>query len=125
MAATTTMDESRASAVRATRWRQLICAIICMVMIANLQYGWTLFVNPINKATGWSIASIQFAFAIFIALETWLTPIQGWIVDVLGPNRGPKIMIGFGGIMVGIGWVINAYAGSLTMLYLGAIVSGA
>ena len=58
MAATTTMVESRASAVRATRWRQLICAIICMVMIANLQYGWTLFVNPINKAHGWSIASI-------------------------------------------------------------------
>ena len=81
-----------------------------MVMIANLQYGWTLFVNPINKAHGWSIASIQFAFAIFIALETWLTPIEGWIVDMLGPQRGPKIMVGFGGIMVGVGWVINAYA---------------
>jgi hypothetical protein len=55
-----------------TRWGQLIAVIICMVMIANLQYGWTLFVNPINKAHGWSIASIQVAFAIFIALETWL-----------------------------------------------------
>ena len=95
-----------------------------MVMIANLQYGWTLFVNPINKANGWSIASIQFAFAIFIALETWLTPIEGWIVDVLGPARGPKLMVGFGGIMVGVGWVINAYAGSLEMLYLGAVISG-
>jgi OFA family oxalate/formate antiporter-like MFS transporter len=95
-----------------------------MVMIANLQYGWTLFVNPINKANGWSIASIQFAFAIFIALETWLTPIEGWIVDVLGPHRGPKFMVAFGGITVGIGWVINAYAGSLAMLYLGAVISG-
>ena len=81
-----------------------------MVMIANLQYGWTLFVNPINKAHGWSMASIQFAFAIFIALETWLTPIEGWIVDSLGARRGPKLMVAFGGIMVGLGWVINAYA---------------
>jgi len=123
----TTTTTTRAPAVASVnaRWGYLAICIICMVMIANLQYGWTLFVNPINKANGWSIASIQFAFAIFIALETWLTPIQGWIVDVLGPHRGPKIMIGFGGIMVGIGWVINAYAGSLTMLYLGAIVSGA
>ncbi len=103
-----------------TRWVNLIFCIICMIMIANLQYGWTLFVNPINKAHGWSIGSIQVAFAVFIALETWLTPIEGWIADVIGP----KIVIAFGGIMVGIGWVINAYAGSLEMLYLGAVIGG-
>jgi OFA family oxalate/formate antiporter-like MFS transporter len=108
----------------ATRWSQLASVIICMVMIANLQYGWTLFVNPINKAHGWTIASIQFAFAIFIALETWLTPIEGWIVDVLGPQRGPKLVVAFGGIMVAIGWVVNSMADSLTMLYLGAVISG-
>jgi OFA family oxalate/formate antiporter-like MFS transporter len=95
-----------------------------MVMIANLQYGWTLFVNPINKAHGWTIASIQFAFAIFIALETWLTPIEGWIVDILGASRGPKIMVAFGGVMVGTGWVVNGYADSLSMLYFGAVISG-
>ena len=115
--ATVRMSES-------TRWINLILCIICMVMIANLQYGWTLFVNPINKAHGWSIASIQFAFAIFIALETWLTPIEGWIVDMLGPQRGPKLVVSFGGIMVAIGWVLNANAESLSMLYLGAVISG-
>jgi MFS transporter, OFA family, oxalate/formate antiporter len=106
------------------RWGFLAICVACMIMIANLQYGWTLFVNPINKAHGWSIASIQFAFSVFIALETWLTPIWGWIADVLGPQRGPKLMVAFGGIMVAIGWVINAYATSLEMLYLGAVVSG-
>ncbi len=95
-----------------------------MVMIANLQYGWTLFVNPINKSHGWSIASIQFAFALFIALETWLTPIEGWIVDSLGAERGPKIMVAFGGAMVAIGWAINAKAESLSMLYFGSVVAG-
>jgi OFA family oxalate/formate antiporter-like MFS transporter len=119
--ASTTIESERATTAR---WGYLAICVLCMVMIANLQYGWTLFVNPINKAQGWSIASIQFAFAIFIALETWLTPIEGWIVDMLGPQRGPKLMVAFGGIMVGIGWVINAYAGSLAMLYLGAVVSG-
>jgi OFA family oxalate/formate antiporter-like MFS transporter len=114
-----------ASTATASRWAQLVFVIVCMVMIANLQYGWTLFVNPINKAHGWSIASIQFAFAIFIALETWLTPIQGWIVDILGPRNGPRIMVAFGGFMVGVGWVINSTADTLTMLYAGAIISGA
>jgi OFA family oxalate/formate antiporter-like MFS transporter len=122
---TTTSNLVGARSVSGVRWGFLAICVVCMIMIANLQYGWTLFVNPINKAHGWSIASIQFAFSIFIALETWLTPIQGWIVDILGPQRGPKVMVAFGGIMVAIGWVINAYATSLEMLYLGAIVSGA
>jgi OFA family oxalate/formate antiporter-like MFS transporter len=118
------MADTRAVATDGTRWTQLIICIVCMVLIANLQYGWTLFVNPINKAHGWSLASIQFAFSIFIALETWLTPIEGWIVDSLGARRGPKLMIAFGGIMVGLGWIINSYAQSLGMLYLGAVVGG-
>jgi OFA family oxalate/formate antiporter-like MFS transporter len=95
-----------------------------MVLIANLQYGWTLFVNPMNQAHGWSLGAIQVAFSIFIATETWLTPIEGWIVDYLGPRRGPPIMIGVGGLLVGLAWVINAYATSLTVLYVGAAISG-
>jgi OFA family oxalate/formate antiporter-like MFS transporter len=115
-------DRSMASAM--TRWWQLISCVVCMVMIANLQYGWTLFVNPMNKSHGWSIAAIQFAFSVFIALETWLTPIEGWIVDTLGPRRGPKLMVAFGGVMVAIGWMVNSVADSLTILYLGAVIGG-
>ena len=115
--------DARPVAIDGTRWTILTFAILCMVMIANLQYGWTLFVNPIAVKHGWSIAAIQFAFSIFIALETWLTPIEGWIVDQLGA-RGSKIVVAFGGIMVAIGWIINSYAETLTMLYFGAVCGG-
>jgi MFS transporter, OFA family, oxalate/formate antiporter len=33
-------------------------------------------------------------------------------------------MVAFGGIMVGLGWVTNAYAQSLAMLYFGAVLGG-
>ncbi len=122
MAVTAQLD-SRPVAIDGTRWTILACAILCMVMIANLQYGWTLFVNPMAAKHGWSIAAIQVAFSIFIALETWLTPVSGWIVDRLGP-RGPKLVVAFGGVTVAIGWVINAYAETLTMLYIGAVIGG-
>jgi OFA family oxalate/formate antiporter-like MFS transporter len=95
-----------------------------MALIANLQYGWTLFVGPIHTAHGWTLAEIQWAFSIFIATETWLTPAAGAIVDRLGPRTGPGLTIGVGGLLVGIGWVINAYADSLPLLYIGAAVSG-
>ena len=107
-----------------SRWLQLWLGVLCMVLIANLQYAWTLFVNPIHQTQGWSIAQIQVAFSIFIATETWLTPIEGYLVDWLGPRTGPRLMVIFGGVLVGVAWVINAYATSLTLLYVGAAVSG-
>src|SRR4249920_3848502 len=67
------------------RWVQLVIGIICMSMIANLQYGWTLFVNPIADKFHWAKASIQVAFTIFVLTETWLVPIEGYLVDRLGP----------------------------------------
>jgi OFA family oxalate/formate antiporter-like MFS transporter len=118
------MAQPAAAATQSTRWTQLAIAIICMVLIANLQYGWTYFVNPMTKAHGWSIASVQFAFSVFVALETWLTPIEGWIADCLGTRRGPKLVVAFGGIMVALGWIINSAADSLEMLYLGSAIAG-
>jgi len=106
------------------RWMQLIIGVVCMAMIANLQYGWTYFVGPMAKAHSWDVGAIQVAFSIFVALETWLTPLQGWIVDSLGPLRGPRLMVAAGGVFVAFGWLINARAESLEMLYLGAVVSG-
>jgi MFS transporter, OFA family, oxalate/formate antiporter len=106
------------------RWIQLIAGVICMIMIANLQYGWTLFVHPMAERHGWSIAAIQVAFSIFVALETWLTPVEGWIVDKIGPQTGPKLMVAFGGVLIAAGWIVNSYASSLGMLYLGAVLSG-
>jgi OFA family oxalate/formate antiporter-like MFS transporter len=106
------------------RWVQLTLGVVCMALIANLQYAWTLFVDPMHVTRGWSLAGIQWAFSIFIATETWLTPAAGAIVDRIGPRSGPGLMIAGGGLLVGIGWVVNAYADSLALLYIGAAVSG-
>ena len=120
-----TAEFAKAGAQRGSiRLVQLVIGVVCMVMIANLQYGWTLFVNPMNKAHGWIVADIQVAFSIFVALETWLTPVAGWVADRLGPERGPKVVVAFGGVLIAIGWVVNAYAESLSVLYLGACISG-
>jgi OFA family oxalate/formate antiporter-like MFS transporter len=107
-----------------SRWLQLIIGVICMVMIANLQYGWTLFVQPMSAGNGWSVIDIQIAFALFVALETWLTPIEGWIVDWLGAKNGARLMVAFGGVFIALGWIVNGLAHSLPMLYVGAVLSG-
>src|SRR3954463_13029156 len=119
-------NETYASALKITtrpasyRWIQLFMGIVCMAMIANLQYGWTLFVNPIADKYGWTKAAIQVAFTIFVLTETWLVPIEGYLVDRFGPR--PVVLVG--GLLCGIGWVMNSFADSLTMLYVAAAISG-
>ena len=104
----------------ATRWGQLVFGIICMVMIANLQYGWTLFVGPIDQKYHWGRAAIQVAFTIFVLTETWLVPVEGYLID----KFGPRAMISGSGVLVAIAWVINSVADSLFLLYLGAAIGG-
>ena len=110
------------AAPAAMRYRilQLVVGIVCMVAIANLQYGWTLFVDPINQQYQWGRPAIQLAFTIFILMETWLVPIEGWLID----KCGLRTMFLMAGVLVGLGWVTNAYASSLTMLYAAAVIGG-
>jgi OFA family oxalate/formate antiporter-like MFS transporter len=102
------------------RWTQLAIGVVCMVMIANLQYGWTFFVPDIQKTFGWDRSAIQWAFTLFVLFETWLVPVEGWFVD----KYGPKLVVLFGGLLCGAGWVMNSYATSLGLFYLGQIIAG-
>ena len=113
-------DIKAGAAAPSYRWLQLVIGIVCMVMIANLQYGWTLFVAPIDQKYHWGRAAIQVAFSIFVLTETWLVPVEGWFVD----RFGPKIVVLIGGILVGIAWTMNSVASSLTMLYIAAALGG-
>jgi len=85
--------------------------IVCMAMIANLQYGWTLSSTRSPTSYHWTRAAIQVAFTIFVLTETWLVPIEGYLVDKFGPR--PMVLIG--GLCCGIGWVLNSFADSLTI----------
>ena len=110
----------RPTASGATRWGQLVFGIVCMVMIANLQYGWTLFVGPIDQQHHWGRAAIQFAFTIFVLTETWLVPIEGYLID----RFGPRLMISGSGVLVAVAWMLNSAADSLFLLYVGAAIGG-
>jgi OFA family oxalate/formate antiporter-like MFS transporter len=104
----------------ANPWVQLILGVICMACVANLQYGWTLFVNPIDAKYHWGRSAIQVAFTIFVLIETWLVPVEGYLVD----RFGPKWVVLGGGILVAFAWVLNSTASSLTLLYFAAAVGG-
>ena len=104
----------------ANPWVQLVIGVICMVMIANLQYGWTFFVPDIQKKFGWDRAAIQVAFTLFVLFETWLVPIEGWFVD----KYGPRVVVFVGGVLCAVAWIMNSYADSLGMYYAAQIIGG-
>ena len=115
-----TDSNSQNTSLLANPWAQLIVGIICMVMVANLQYGWTLFVGPIGAKYHWTKAAIQVTFTIFVLFETWLVPAEGYLVD----RFGPRWMIVGGGVLCGLAWTINSFADSLGMFYFAAVLGG-
>jgi len=102
------------------RWVQLTAGIIAMMAIANLQYAWTLFTKPIQAHLHVSLVAVQWTFTLFVFLETWLVPFEGYLVDIIGP----RLMLGLGSIMVGLGWVGSGYAETITSLYFWYGVGG-
>jgi OFA family oxalate/formate antiporter-like MFS transporter len=112
--------ENYRSSVFARPWIQLILGVICMAAVANLQYGWTWFADPINAKYHWGRPAIQFAFTLFVLIETWLVPVEGYLVD----RFGPRVVVTVGAFLVAIAWAVNSVAASLTMLYIGAAIGG-
>ncbi len=115
------------SSLLANPWVQLTIGVICMACVANLQYGWTLFVNPIDAKyhAAWGLGkdtmkAIQWAFTLFVAVETFLVPVEGYLVD----RYGPRVVVLGGSVLVGISWVMNSYATTLTMFYIAAAIGG-
>jgi MFS transporter, OFA family, oxalate/formate antiporter len=107
------------------RWIQLTAGIVAMMAVANLQYAWTLFTKPIQAHLHVSLEAVQWTIVLFVALETWLVPFEGYLVDRIGP----RLMLGFGAILAGLGWIGSGRAETLHSLYfwygLGGIGAGA
>jgi MFS transporter, OFA family, oxalate/formate antiporter len=85
-----------------------------MMSISSPQYVWTLFTKPLQETLGVTLPAIQVTFTIVIVLQTWLSPVQGYLVD----RFGARALIAAGCLLSGLGWITAAYATSLTGLYL-------
>lgn len=84
-----------------------------MIMIGNLQYAWTLCVQPMMNGTGWKLSQLQWGFTIFIAVMTWSMPLSGWLIERLGP----RMFMTIAGVLCGLGWAGLGSARSLPEFY--------
>ena len=95
------------------RWGQLVLGVIAMMSISSPQYVWTLFVPPFQAATHAGLPAVQITFSILVVLQTWLAPLQGWLID----RFGPKLLISSGAALTGAGYVLAAQATTVWWLY--------
>jgi oxalate/formate antiporter len=97
-----------------TRWIQLALGLVCMMAISSPQYVWTLFTRPISQTLGVSLAALQVTFTLLVVLQTFFSPLQGWLVE----RFGPRLLISAGTALTGVSWMLAAFATSLPALYL-------
>lgn len=103
------------------RWVMLLAGVVAMMTIANLQYAWAVFVNPMAAAhPDWTLAAIQGVFAVFILVETWLVPFEAYLVD----RFGPRVIVSIGAVLIGASWVGCGLAGTLELLYASYVIGG-
>ena len=102
------------------RWYRLIAAMVAMIMIGNLQYGWTLFVQPLMTAHHWKLSEVQWGFTIFIAVMTWCMPLSGWLID----RVGPRAFMSAAAVLCGVGWAMLGRVQTLPAFYLSYATAG-
>src|SRR5438477_451257 len=120
MAQTSEPGRATGDSLLSNRWLILFFSVLSMVAVANFQYGWTRFVPPLQMALHADQAAVQVTFTVFVLLETWLVPFEGWLVD----KFGPRLLVMAGGVCAGLGWIGSGKAESLTTLYLAYAVAG-
>ena len=111
---TATTTPAIAGSASSVRWIQLLLGFIVMMTISSPQYVWTLFTTDFMKTTGSKLSDVQWTITLLIVLQTWLAPAQGYLVE----RFGPKLLIGLGAVLSGLGWIASSYISSLMGLYL-------
>jgi oxalate/formate antiporter len=91
-----------------------VLGLVAMMSISSPQYVWTLFTKPLQTSLGVGLPAIQVTFSLLIVLQTFFSPLQGYLID----KFGPRLLIAIGCALSGAGWVATAYVHSLMGLYL-------
>src|SRR6202048_418258 len=96
------------------RWLQLLFGLVCMMAISSPQYVWTLFTGPFTTHLGATLAQVQVTISVLIVLQTFLSPFQGYLVDLFGP----RTLLSIGALFSAASWIFAATVKSTLGLYL-------
>jgi OFA family oxalate/formate antiporter-like MFS transporter len=111
---TTSSRQTPTTRISGSRWIQLFLGLVCMMAISSPQYVWTLFTKPLMTQLGVSLTQVQITFSIFIVLQTFLSPLQGYLIETFGP----KLLLAVGAVMTGLSWVLASSADTLISVYV-------
>jgi MFS family permease len=94
-------------------WIVAACFLISFYVGGVIFYGLTAFLSPLREEFGWSYTQISLASSLRGLEMGVFSPLIGILVDRLGPRR----VILWGTITVGLGIMLLAFTRSLAMLY--------
>ena len=104
------------------RWLIAIMGTVLQLSLGTV-YTWSFFQKPIMAAYGWNNVQVMWIFSIAICFLGLSAAVGGMIL----PKYGPKKLATTGALLYGIGYLISAYAmtiSNLPLFYIGFGVIG-
>ncbi|HEX6544183.1 MAG TPA: OFA family MFS transporter [Ktedonobacterales bacterium] len=96
------------------RWIIVVAAVIMQLSLGAV-YAWSVFVNPLRTAHGWSATEVTLTFTIAIAVLGIGAAIGGFWMD----RVGPRFVATVAGVCYGLGVLLAGFSGnSLPILYI-------
>lgn len=104
------------------RWFIAIMGTVLQLVLGTV-YAWSFFQKPVMNTFGWSNVQVMWIFSLAICFLGLSAAVGGMIL----PKFGPRKLATTGAILYGSGYLISAFAmsiSSLPLLYLGFGVIG-
>lgn len=90
-------------------WFIVAAGFLVLFVVYALQFSYGEFRLAATEEEGWSQASLSLIFAIYIGVYSSLSAVSGWATD----RFGPRLTVATGSVLLSLGYILWARAGSL------------
>lgn len=94
------MDKSR-EGIFYGWWVLFACSLISSYGVGTFHYGFSVFVHPVLRELGWSMALISGAFSVYRLEAGVIAPLTGYLLDRIGPRK----LVMSGALIMGSGFL--------------------
>ena len=95
-------------------WYIVTAAFLVITMGHGLQHSFGVFLKPLSEGFGWSRSLTAGAFMLYLSCRG----ISGIVMGRLTDRYGPRIIVGAGAVLMGVGMLMGSIMSNAWQFYI-------